>query len=109
TISGPGSVTVSLLADGVLEGKDFVLENPPRLVIDLPGIRNGVRRRVVPVAGGLVSRVRVSQFQTSPEAITRVVLDLARPLPHALQADGERLTIRVDAMRMAASQPPPPV
>src|SRR5260221_353794 len=34
--SGPGSVTVSLLADGVLEGKDFVLENPPRLVIDLP-------------------------------------------------------------------------
>ena len=104
-VSGPGGVTVSLLADGVLEGKDFVLESPPRLVIDLPGVRNGVRRRVVPVAGGLVSRVRVSQFQSSPEAITRVVLDLARPLPHAIEPDGERLTVRVEAPATAAAQP----
>lgn len=102
-VSGPEGVTVSLLGDGVLEARDFVLENPPRLVIDLPGVRNGVRRRVVPVSGRLVSRVRVSQFQSEPEAITRVVLDLSRPLPHALLPDGERLTVRVAGGRLAAA------
>ncbi len=93
-------VTVALLGDGVLVPRDFYLENPPRLVIDLPGVRNQVRRRVVPVKSALVSRVRVSQFQSSPEPVTRVVLDLARPLPHALVANGERLAIVVRAEKV---------
>jgi type IV pilus assembly protein PilQ len=93
--SGTDPVTVSLLGDGVFQAKDFVLENPPRIVIDLPGVRNGVKRRVVSVKSGLVSRVRIAQFQTSPEPVTRVVLDLTRPLPHALNPDGERLAVLV--------------
>src|SRR6202162_6433773 len=88
-------VTVALLGDGVLRPRDFLLENPPRLVIDLPGVKNQVRHRVVPVKSVLVSRVRVSQFQSLPDPVTRVVLDLARPLPHALVANGERLAIIV--------------
>jgi type IV pilus assembly protein PilQ len=94
-------VTVALLGDGVLQPRDFLLENPPRLVIDLPGVKNQVRRRVVPVKSALVSRVRVSQFQSLPDPVTRVVLDLARPLPHALVANGERLAIIVRAGEIA--------
>ncbi len=93
--SGADGVTVSLLGDGTFRPRDFDLENPPRIVIDLPGVKNEVRKRVVPVAGGQVSRVRISQFQTTPELVTRVVIDLARPTPHAVQADGERLAILV--------------
>jgi type IV pilus assembly protein PilQ len=94
-------VTVALLGDGVFQPQDFLLENPPRLVIDLPGVKNQVRRRVVPVKSLLVSRVRVSQFQSLPDPVTRVVLDLARPLPHVLVANGERLAIVVRAGEVA--------
>lgn len=118
-------VSVRLLADGTIAARDFVLANPPRLVIDLPGVRNTVRRRVFPVTGGLVSRVRISQFQSAPDPITRIVLDLTRPAPYALHADGERLSVVVgeaasaaapaaaalvptDAPRIAEVIPPPP-
>src|SRR6266508_3640267 len=94
-------VTVALLGDGVFAPKDFLLENPPRLVIDLPGVKNQVRRRVVPVKSALVSRVRVSQFQSLPDPVTRVVLDLVRPLPHSLVSEGERLAVLVRAGEVA--------
>lgn len=92
-----GGVAISLLGDGSFSPKDFVLANPPRIVVDLPGVRNAVVRRTIPVRGGLVSRVRVSQFQTTPELVTRIVVDLARPMPHALESDGERLSVHVGA------------
>jgi type IV pilus assembly protein PilQ len=101
-------VTIALLGDGVLQPRDFLLENPPRLVIDLPGVRNRVRRRVVAVKSALVSRVRVSQFQSLPDPVTRIVLDLTRPLPHALLADGERLAIVVRAGEVAEARPSHP-
>jgi type IV pilus assembly protein PilQ len=102
-------VAVHLLADGTLRARDFVLANPPRIVIDLPGVKSSVRRRAFPVAGGLVNRVRVSQFQSAPEPVTRIVLDLVRPTPYAVHADGERMSVVVGgssapAVAAAASQ-----
>ena len=99
-------MTVALLGDGVFAPRDFLLENPSRLVIDLPGVKNQVRRRVFPVKSALVSRVRVSQFQSLPDPVTRIVLDLARPLPHALVANGERLAIVVRAGEVAEAPTP---
>ena len=105
--SSADGVAVRLLADGTISAKDFMLANPPRLVIDLPGVRNTVRRRVVPVAGGLVSRVRISQFQSAPDPVTRIVLDLARPVSYSLHADGERLSVVVgDASASTAAAAP---
>ncbi|MDQ2978641.1 MAG: type IV pilus secretin PilQ, partial [Acidobacteriota bacterium] len=92
---GKGEVTVTLLGDGTFSPRTFALGNPPRVVIDLPGVKNEVRKRAIMVASGLVSRIRVSQFATSPEMVTRIVLDLSRPLPHVLRADGERLAVVV--------------
>ena len=37
------TVVVTLLGDGSFPPKDFVLENPPRIVVDLPGVKNLVR------------------------------------------------------------------
>jgi type IV pilus assembly protein PilQ len=107
--SSAEGVAVRLLADGTIAARDFVLANPPRLVIDLPGVRNTVRRRVLPVSGGLVSRVRISQFQSAPDPVTRIVLDLTRPAPYSLHADGERLSVLVgDAVGAAAAAAPSP-
>lgn len=103
-----GQVSITLLGDGWFAPKDFALANPPRVVLDLPGVRNEVRQRAIAVSGNIVTRVRVSQFQTTPEFVTRVVLDLSAPAPHALAADGERLAVIVgrDAQAAAAAQAP---
>ena len=102
-------VTIHLLADGTIAARDFVLANPPRVVIDLPGVRNTVRRRVFPVSGGLVSRVRISQFQSAPDPVTRIVLDLARSTPYSLHADGERLSVVVGEAATAVAPAAAPV
>ncbi|HEY3203451.1 MAG TPA: type IV pilus secretin PilQ [Thermoanaerobaculia bacterium] len=90
-----GRVAITLIGDGWFSPKDFALQNPPRVVVDLPGIKNDVRQRTIAVKSDLVSRVRVSQFQTSPEFVTRVVVDLTRPMPHSIEPDGERLAVIV--------------
>jgi type IV pilus assembly protein PilQ len=103
-------VAVHLLGDGNLQAKDFVLANPPRIVIDLPGVKNGVRRKVLPVRGEPVSRVRVSQFQSAPEPVTRIVLDLVRPSPYSVHRDGERLSVVVGGPeKVAGSETTTPV
>ncbi len=88
-------VSVTLLGDGWFSPKDFVLANPPRVVLDLPGVRNEMRQRSIAVRGDLVTRVRVSQFQSSPELVTRVVIDLARPVAHVVVPNGEQLAVVV--------------
>ncbi len=103
-----GRVSIALLGDGWFSPKDFVLANPPRLVIDLPGVKNEVRHRAIAVQGDVVSRVRVSQFQTSPEMVTRVVIDLARPVAYAIAPDGERLAVLVGEGASTAEIAPAP-
>ncbi len=102
-------VVVHLLADGTIQANDFVLANPPRVVIDLPGVKNAVRKRVVPVSSGLLSRVRISQFQSAPDPVTRIVLDLVRPAPYSVHADGERLSVVVGEPTAAAAPGTEPV
>src|SRR5262249_4490688 len=78
-----GKVAIVLVGDGWFSAKDFALANPPRIVVDLPGVKNEVKQRTIAVKDDAVSRVRVSQFQTTPEYVTRVVVDLVKPMPHA--------------------------
>ncbi len=106
-----GKVAIVLLGDGWFSAKDFALANPPRIVVDLPGVKNEVKQRTIVVKDDVVTRVRISQFQTSPEYVTRVVVDLARPMPHALVPDGERLAVVVgenasaETMAQVAEEP----
>ena len=100
-----GHVAIVLVGDGWFSPKDFALANPPRIVIDLPGVKNEVRQRTIAVKDDAVARVRLSQFQTSPEYVTRVVVDLTRPMPHVLLPDGERLAVVVGQTPGAAAEP----
>ena len=109
--SKDGQVAIVLLGDGWFSAKDFALANPPRIVVDLPGVKNEVKQRTIAVKDDVVTRVRISQFQTSPEYVTRVVVDLAQPMPHALVPDGERLAVVVgenasaETMAQVAEEP----
>ncbi len=107
--SSNGEVVVSLLGDGAFAPKTFALENPPRVVVDLPGVKNDLRRRAIVVKSDLVTRIRVSQFSTSPDMITRIVLDLSRPTPYSIRADGERLAVVVGGSGVTAPPTGPAV
>jgi hypothetical protein len=94
------------------------LDNPPRLVIDLPNadLPNGDLANA-DLASGLLSgsrsdlsspeirRLRVSQYQTAPP-VFRVVLDLLKPVGHTWDAAGNRLMIRLHPTDEATSRPP---
>lgn len=93
TIGSGLDLRVVLHADGDLEHKSMVLKNPHRLVIDLPGVTNRVRENRIGVDDSIVSAVRVAQFQSKPEPITRVVIDMKEIIGHGAVPDGETLAI----------------
>lgn len=97
------AVTAEKAGDGirvVLNGngtfasfQDFVLQNPQRLIIDLKGITNEYADESLTVEDGGVHRVRVAQYQMTPEAITRVVFDLSGEATYRIEPAGSALAV----------------
>jgi hypothetical protein len=95
------------------------LDNPPRLVIDLPNtdLRNAdlpnADLPITPVSansridspGQEIRRVRVNQFQKIPP-IARVVVDLVKPVGHSWDAAGNRLMVRLRTADEVTAKPP---
>jgi type IV pilus assembly protein PilQ len=92
TETKPGAVNVLLETDGVAQFKDFTLEGPTRIVVDLMGIRTGLVGRSFPVASPLVERVRVGQ--PDPKTV-RVVIDSKGKFPHRVVREGNSLAVIV--------------
>ncbi len=70
-VEGDG-VVVDLQADGQIEGAHaFMLEKPPRLVVDLPDMKSAVAQTRFEVGHGIVKAVRVGQH----DGKVRVVVD----------------------------------
>jgi hypothetical protein len=84
---------VEILGTRPLTPDITLVEKPVRLVIDLrPGLLTAAK--TLPFRSPEVLGVRVSQFQESP-LITRIVVDLARPIGYSWDAAGNRLMIRL--------------
>jgi hypothetical protein len=83
------------------------LENPPRLVIDLPNARLGGRERRLDLRGSEINGVRVSQFQQDPP-VTRIVVDLSKAVSYSWDAAGNRLMVRLHPMEQAVKALPSP-
>jgi len=100
---------VVLTADGSLPHEHFELQNPPRLVLDLPGVLDRTGTKVVPVDSEILPRVRVAQFATRPRPVVRVVLDLSAPRPYAVipTENGLVVDFSEEAVRIAKSTPAP--
>jgi type IV pilus assembly protein PilQ len=97
---------VKLVGDGSFYYSTFVLEDPPRFVIDLENVINEGGRREIELGGESLERVRVSQFRSAPEPVSRVVLDLTSlsNLP-TVEATGDGLWIHF-APRVGPSDSP---
>ena len=89
----PNAPAVEIIATRPLTPDVRVLENPPRIVIDLPKSLVTAPQRITS-GNQQVRRVRVSQFEKEPPSV-RVVLDLAAPAGYSWDEAGNRLLIRL--------------
>ena len=105
--SGSGSTfEIQIAGDGALQYKAFRLDNPSRLVIDINGVKNGVVKPTLNVNDAIVKKVRVGQFQTTPNLVTRVVVDLATKSEYRISEAGDHLRVAFgDAIANVAASP----
>src|SRR6516165_6288372 len=89
-----GGLAVQILATRPLQPSVQTLDNPPRVVGDLIGASNGVKRKRTPVQGEVISAIRVDQYQALPP-VTRVVIDLVARQAYSWDVAGNRLMVRL--------------
>lgn len=97
---------IRINGDGAMKYKAFRLENPSRVVLDIDGV-NKLPKNAITINDSPVKRVRVSQFKSGPEPVTRVVLDLASKADYRLVDEGDHVTVVFgDAPAAFAAAPP---
>lgn len=86
--------SVFIAVDGQVEYRDFTMEGPDRLVVDLMGARHALPRDVYTnVNRGGIRSVRTSQY--SPDVV-RVVLELNEKVGYTISEDDRGLRISLD-------------
>jgi len=110
--SGTGAaMEVRLATDGDVSYNAFKLEKPSRVVIDLSGVNDKLAKNIINVSDPVVKKIRVSQFKSAPDAVTRVVLDVDEKTGYQVTKAGDALRITFSgapAAVAAAPVPPPP-
>jgi len=106
TTGSGDALQVRINADGAMTYKAFELANPARLVIDINGVHDAVKKSAITVADSNVQRVRVAQFKGGADAVTRVVVDLASKSEYTVTPDGTALRVMFGAGAMAAKSQP---
>ncbi|MDH3216872.1 MAG: type IV pilus secretin PilQ [Candidatus Krumholzibacteria bacterium] len=89
-----GSSSYVIAKSGELELQDFMMEDPPRLVLDFVGAEHELDKNKFEGDGKFVKSVRTSQFTTDPEHITRIVFDLQENVAYELSNAADAVTIR---------------
>src|SRR5712675_496428 len=95
----PIATTYTINPTGQVQYQEYKLDNPSRLVIDLVGVKNAIQENSLKADGAAVTAIRASQFQNEPDAVTRVVFELA-------QGAHYKVTRRGDSIEVAFSTAP---
>jgi len=92
--AGPKSATIVIKTDRAVESyESFALQDPPRLVVDIPNAVHAAPKTVAP--RGPITEIRSSQYKSQPVKVVRIVLDLASALPYQVQATGVPLRVLI--------------
>ena len=106
--NGAGAaIEVRLATDGDVAYNAFKLEKPSRIVIDLSGVNDKLAKNIINVSDPIVKRIRVSQFKSAPEAVTRVVLDVDEKASYHVTKSGDALNITFGAAPASIAAPTP--
>ena len=103
-----GHHVVTLSGDGALTYESQVLEQPSRLVLDLPGVVSRLATRQIPVGKGGVNRVRAAQYRGDPDPVSRVVFDLDENVPYRIERQGSNLVVAFDTGMSGTPAAPEP-
>ena len=98
-----GGTEVVLALDGDVTYETLVLDGPDRLVLDLQGVISRVGRYKFPVGRSGITQVRAAQHLQDPLPVTRVVIDLERPLAYRIEDGDSRLVISFDAVAQTSA------
>jgi type IV pilus assembly protein PilQ len=104
--AGP-AIEVRLATDGDVAYNAFKLEKPSRVVIDLTGVNDKLAKNIINVSDRVVKRIRVSQFKSAPDAVTRVVLDVDEKASYHVTKSGDALNITFGAAPVIIATPTP--
>jgi hypothetical protein len=107
-VPGHDGPAIEIIASRPLVPTITKAENPPRLVIDLPGTLSSGSKNRIDVQNDEISRLRVALHQTNPP-VTRVVVELAKPISYTWDTAGNRLMVRLDSPPPAPPVKPPSV
>jgi len=89
-----GSPSFVISKSGAVRIQDFMMDNPPRLVLDFVGATYGMPNPVIEGDGKFVEKVRSSQFTEAPDLVARVVFDLKNKAKYEVKTDEEQVTVR---------------
>ncbi|HEY3348895.1 MAG TPA: type IV pilus secretin PilQ [Thermoanaerobaculia bacterium] len=101
-----GGLVVTLSGNGSFAYETFALANPPRYVVDLPGVLLATPKKSQDVRHPAVTRVRASQFKGGPQPVTRVVFDLAGPVEPAAKSASAGLAFAFGSALNASAAAP---
>src|SRR5207247_2734721 len=82
-----------------------VVEEPLRLVIDVPGSMQSTVRKRIPFRNEQILGIRINQNQSDPP-VTRIVVDLAGPIHYTWDARGRSLNTRIPADQASTAKTP---
>ena len=92
-VPDPDGPAIEIVTTRPMSPDITLVENPERLVVDLNKAILPAAK-VIPFHNEAITGVRVNQFQKSPP-ITRIVVDLKKPIGYSWDAAGNRLMIRL--------------
>ena len=81
-----------VLSEAVAAPRDFSTDAPARIVLDPPGVTSELPRKNVAIDVGPVQ----SLTALDAEGRTRVVVNLASPVPYRVQSQGDRISISIN-------------
>ncbi len=93
---------IEVTATRTLKPQLQTVQNPLRLVIDLPNSTLDTPKRRVPFRNQQIKDVRMNQYQAT---VTRIVIDLDAPIAYTWDAAGNRLHIRIHPDESASAKP----
>jgi type IV pilus assembly protein PilQ len=94
---------VRIRVDREVPYRVFSLAQPPRLVVELAGTMHRAQPHETSVNDGVVRRIRSAQFKTSPERVTRVVVEVPRVPTYEARWDGKDVVLQLGDATSAAA------
>ena len=111
TPGSAGEVTIDVAMTNSTTFHVYRFDHPDRLVMDVEGMKNAVREKLIPVSSSVVKDVRVGQFRERDPEVVRVVADLAgNPMFDAKAYEvGVRLEVKPRSTAVSPAVGPAPV